>query len=261
MRTRTFLALAGLAAVPMMAQLAVPAGNRSVSMGHVHLLVHDVDAQRQFWVAFGGVAKVGAEVRIEFPGVFVMLRQGEPTGGTIGSVVNHIGFNVKSVAESVAKWKAAGLKPEPGARPTQAWFTTADGVRIEILEDDTITVPLKFQHVHYNVPAGAEPQVEAWYAKMFGAVPAMRGRFKGADIAGANLTFQEAEGKAVPTKGRAIDHVGFQVLNLDSFIQKLHEQGVEMEGPVRTAPNGITKVAFLTDPWGTSLELTEGLGK
>lgn len=261
MSIRTLFALAGLAVAPMMAQLAVPAGNGSVSMGHVHLLVHDVDAQRQFWVALGGVAKVGAEVRIEFPGVFVMLRQGDPTGGSIGSTINHIGFNARNVAVSVAKWKAAGLNPEPGNRPTQAWFTTADGVRIEILEDDQQTVPLKFHHVHYNIPTGTEPDVEAWYAKMFGAVPGMRGRFKGADIAGANLTFQEAEGKPAPTKGRAIDHIGFQVLNLDSFIRKLHAQGIEMEGPVRTAPNGITKVAFLTDPWGTSVELTEGLGK
>ena len=86
-----------------------------MAMGHLPLTVRDVDAQRKFWVAFGGTPlKNGTLEPIEFPGVFVMLRQGEPTGSSVGSVVNYVGFNAGNSAESVAKWQAAGLKPEPG---------------------------------------------------------------------------------------------------------------------------------------------------
>jgi hypothetical protein len=93
MRTRFLVALASLRAAPLLAQLASPTGNRGVAMGHLHLTVRDVDAQRQFWVAFGGTPmKNGTLQLIEFPGVYIMLRPGEPTAGSVGSVVNHVGF-------------------------------------------------------------------------------------------------------------------------------------------------------------------------
>ena len=85
-----------LLSLPVCAQLATPAGNRGVVMGHLHLVVHDVDAQRKFWVAFGGTPlKNGSLDLIEFPGVFIMLRQGEPTAGTVGSVVKSISASTR----------------------------------------------------------------------------------------------------------------------------------------------------------------------
>jgi extradiol dioxygenase family protein len=57
-----------------------------------------------------------------------------------------------------------------------------------------------------------------------------------------------------------IDHIGFEVKDLDAFYKKLQAQGIEFEGPVRQSANAShLKVAFLTDPWGTRIELTEGL--
>ena len=32
-----------------------------------------------------------------------------------------------------------------------------------------------------------------------------------------------------------------------------------MDTPIRQVPNSRVKIAFLTDPWGTYIELTEGL--
>jgi len=255
-----FVALASLAAAPLLAQLAAPTGNRGVAMGHLHLVVKDVDAQRKFWVAFGGTpVKNGNLELIGFPGVYVMLRQGDPTAGSVGSVVNHVGFNAKNSAESAAKWQAAGLKPGQGNAPGQYYLMTTDGLRIEILEDKTIETPLKFQHVHFNFTPDQVSEVQAWYARIFDARPSTRGRYKSGDIGGANLTYGEAKEKAAPTKGRALDHIGFEVANMDLFAQKLQAQGIEFDMPPRTVPNGTTKIAFLTDPWGTYIELTQGL--
>ena len=47
MKRLTFLAIAILWVVPAMAQLAEP-NQIGVTMGHIHLAVKDVDAQKQF---------------------------------------------------------------------------------------------------------------------------------------------------------------------------------------------------------------------
>ena len=56
-----------------------------------------------------------------------------------------------------------------------------------------------------------------------------------------------------------IDHIGFEVDNLEAFCKKLEEQGVEFDIPFRTIESIGLSVAYLTDPWGTYIELTEGL--
>jgi len=264
MRKVTLLTCASLAlaflATPALAQLAPPNGNRGVSMGHLHLIVKDVEAQKKFWTDFGGrPVKNGALDLIELPGVYIMLRQGEPTGGTVGSVVNHVGFVAKGPDAMNAKWNAAGIKTDKGNAAGQYYITTAEGVRIEIQKDETIATPLKFSHVHFNFTPDMVSEVQAWYARIFDAVPGTRGRYKSGDIAGANLTYGENKDKQAPTKGRALDHIGFDVPNLDFTYQKLTLQGLKFDAEPRAVNDGKTKVAFLTDPWGTYIELTQGL--
>ncbi len=254
------VALAGILAGPAMAQLAPPAGNRGVSMGHLHLTVKDVDAQTKFWTDFGGKpVKNGMLSMIEFPGVYVMLRQGDPMGGTVGSVVNHVGFYAQDSDAMVAKWQAAGIKLDKGNAVGQYYITTADGVRIEINQDKTIATPLKFSHVHFAFMEDQVPEVEGWYARIFDAVPATGGRLKSGDIPGAKLTYGLAKEKQAGTKGRALDHIGFEVPNLDLTYQKLTLQGLKFDAEPRAVNDGKTKIAFLTDPWGTYIELTQGL--
>ena len=61
-----------------------------------------------------------------------------------------------------------------------------------------------------------------------------------------------------PTRGRRLDHIGFEIEGLDAFCKALEAQGVEFDRPYSTLPSGFG-LAFLTDPWGTYIELTEGL--
>jgi catechol 2,3-dioxygenase-like lactoylglutathione lyase family enzyme len=239
------------------AQLA-PAGEAGVVMGHLHLAVKDVDAQQKFWAALGGTpVQNGALALIQFPGTFVMLRKAEPTGGTVGSTVNHVGFLVKDIQPWIAKWQAAGLKMEPQARPTQVYLIGPDDVRVEILEDKTIDAPLKMHHIHFYIAAPLETQ--AWYAKTFGAAPGKRGQFDAADLPGVNLTFAKEETATAPTKGRSLDHIGFEVKNLEAFCRKLEAGGIKLDRPYTKLSNSATAIAFLTDPWGTYIELTENL--
>ena len=247
------------------AQLAAP-NDAGVSMGHVHMFVQDVDAAKKFWIAVGATpSKFGPNEVMKFPGVLILVRKGEPAGGTVGSVINHIGFNVPNVPDALAKWKAAGLKTEPGNNnnPAQCFlFTPDDMTRVEILENKSLTVPIAFHHVHFYVPGDTTvTEIQSWYVKTFGAKPGKRGPFDAADVPGVNLTFTKSDTPTVPTKGRMLDHIGFEIKDLESFCKKLEANGVKLDLPFTKRPElGIT-MAYITDPWGTYIELTEGLNK
>jgi hypothetical protein len=76
-------------------------------------------------------------------------------------VINHVGLLVPNVAESVAMWKTAGLPMQPGGngRTDQAWITTADGLKVEILKDKTQTVPIWHHHINYYLAEAAIPEI------------------------------------------------------------------------------------------------------
>jgi catechol 2,3-dioxygenase-like lactoylglutathione lyase family enzyme len=241
------------------AQLAAP-GESGVVQGHLHLAVRDVEAQQKFWAMLGGTpVQNGALQLIQFPGTFVMLRKGEPTGGTVGSTVEHFGFLVKNLQQSMAKWDAAGFKWEKGVRADgkQGFVTGPDNLKIEIIEDASIDVPVKMHHVHFFTPSPLETQ--AWYAKTFGAKAGKRAQFDAADLPGVNLTFSKSDTPVVGTKGRSLDHIGFEVKGLEAFVKKLEASGIKMDRPYTKIANSQTAIAFLTDPWGTYIELTENL--
>src|SRR5467141_718395 len=97
------LSLAPLA----LAQLPAP-NAAGVSMGHLHLNVKDVEENKKFWVDQLGATpvKLGSNEVMKFPGVLIFLRKAEPSGGTEGSVVNHIGFLVRDLNPYLTKWKS-----------------------------------------------------------------------------------------------------------------------------------------------------------
>ena len=237
---------------------AFPPNEAGVTMGHWHLNTRNIEATRKIFMAMGGAEVQGDNARVRFPGVLVILREQVTTGGTVGSVVNHVGFIVPNVQESVGRWKAAGVPVLPGGngRTDQAFVVTPDELRIEILEDKNQKFPIRHHHVHFNVPESAIPQIQAWYAKTFGAKPGTRGQNQAADLPGANLTFSKAEGVAVSTKGRALDHIGFDVNNLEAFCKKLEAAGIKLDRPITKNANGVG-IAFINDPWGTYIELNE----
>lgn len=250
--------LAAVFTLPAIGQIRPP-NEAGVSMGQLHLLSRDPAGQRAFWVDFlGGEPVAGGQAQAyRFPGVLVMIQKGEPSGGSEGSAVNHLGFLVSSLEQYVAKAQAAGFEVAPQRpSPIQAFVFTPDRVKVELTEDKSVTGGAAHHHVHFFTASDAA--TKAWYVRMFGALPGRRGRFEAADIPGANLTFSTSAEAVTPTKGRGLDHIGFEVRNLGAFVQKMEAEGVKFDVPYRKAATGPAR-AFFTDPWGTSVELTEGL--
>ena len=60
------------------------------------------------------------------------------------------------------------------------------------------------------------------------------------------------------TKGRAIDHVGFSVDNLQETVDRLRAAGVRITAEPRSIANGKVKFAFVEGPDRISIELVEG---
>jgi len=85
----------------------------------------------------------------------------------------------------------------------------------------------------------------------------MRGTNKAADIPGANLTFSATDMPTVTTKGRVLDHIGFDVTNLEAFCKKLEAAGIKLDRPFTRNPQTGGALAFIYDPWGTYIELNE----
>jgi glucose/arabinose dehydrogenase len=262
------------------AQLAAPNAS-GVAMGHLHYRVRDVEANKKFWIALGG-----EEVRaqglpqgiLKFQDVLVVLEQGDSTGGTEGSIVNHVAFRVPSLTQvEAAGLKVARLNGFPGVAST----ITPEGERIELFEnaatnltfvqdagfDDAVakrhnrpqTAPIAFHHAHLYVPDGQVTAAKAWYVRMFGGIPGKRSNYDAVDLPGINLNFSAAPKPTAATKGRMLEHIGFEVRGLAAFCKRLESMGVTLDVPYMKGPTGLG-TALLTDPWGTSIELTEGLG-
>ena len=245
----------------LMAQLPPP-NSTGVAMGHLHLVGTDLDAHRKFWVeAMGGTPlNKGKMVVYKFPDVIVMVTKGEPKSGSAATTVNHLGFKVKDLSAAVAKVKAAGFKVT-SENPTthQAFVLTPDDVRVELSEDTSMTAPVGHHHIHF-FNASVE-ETKAWYVKTFSAKPGMRGKFEAADLPGVNLSFSKSDTPVIGTKGSAIDHIGFEMQGLEAFMKKLEADGVKINMPYRNVPSLGIAIGFITDPWGTYIELTEGLNK
>jgi catechol 2,3-dioxygenase-like lactoylglutathione lyase family enzyme len=78
-------------------------------------------------------------------------------------------------------------------------------------------------------------------------------------VPGMSFSFRRTDAAQAATKGRSLDHIGFEVKDLEAFCKKLAADGVTFESPFRDVPAIGLKIAFLIDPAGTRIELTEGL--
>jgi catechol 2,3-dioxygenase-like lactoylglutathione lyase family enzyme len=253
-----------------------------VVYGHHHLNTTDMAAQKKFFIdTLGGqLVKFGQNQQeiIKFPNVLIFFRPMQaPTGGTIGTTVNHIGFSVPNLRPVVEKIKANGFKmitsdsvaatvkvtdDIAAASPTTniAFALGPENTKVEFVEVKTQTAPIQLHHIHFFGQQNQE--MRAWYEKTFGAkdvTPAPGAAFVQAQLPGVALNFTPSPTPTVGTTGRALDHIGFEIKNLEAFTKKLEADGIKLDRPyTKVAALGIA-IAFIKDPWGTNIEMTEGL--
>jgi catechol 2,3-dioxygenase-like lactoylglutathione lyase family enzyme len=248
------------------AQIA-PFNGVDVTFGHVHLLVSDIEVHKKFWTeVMGGRSVAGGPLQmVVFPGVYVILAQQQASGPPEGSVLNHFGLVYRDLPATLAKWKALGVDARQGGNPNQGYVWGPDGLNIEYYGDPAIPVPVKMDHTHSFVPDIKACQ--EWYRKVLGGVPGQRPRVSNpgwnevVHFPGMTVTFAASANAAtlLPTRGRSLDHIGFEVKNLDAYVKKLAALGIALDEPPHRISDTAIRSASFTDPWGTRIELTENL--
>jgi catechol 2,3-dioxygenase-like lactoylglutathione lyase family enzyme len=248
-------------AVPAHAQLAPP-NAAGVTYGHVHLTVSDLELHKKLWVEHFDAVLVqkGTLTAVKLPGTLIAFRQAAPTGPAAGTAMDHFGFKVRNLAEVLKAWRAAGYQVERefiGSEGFPNAYIVGPDLRVELQEDKALPVKAAGYHVHLFTPDPAK--LRDWYVDTFSLVPRERGKIPiTADAPGMNISFAVSEKPLPGTKGRAVDHIGFEVDNLEAFVKKLEAKGLKFDVPFRNVPAIGLNIAYLTDPSGVYIELTEG---
>jgi catechol 2,3-dioxygenase-like lactoylglutathione lyase family enzyme len=223
-----------------------PLNDKGVTMGHIHLIVPDPEVHKKLWVeTFGAqVSHAGALELIKLPGIIILLTKGSPV--TSGEpVADHFAFLVRDLAAMKNKLAAAKIEVT-----NDSIAKLPDGVRMELIEDKGLKVPMAFHHFHI---ISGDAGIVNWYMQHFGVVfPAAP------DFPGGEMRFS-AQANRVPSKGHAFDHISFEVKGLPEFCKKLEADGIKLDMGIIDAPQIGLRVTFVTDPVGTRIELTEGL--
>jgi hypothetical protein len=116
--------------------------------------------------------------------------------------------------------------------------------------------------MHIYVPVAIRKQMRDWYANIFGGIPGELGANLVAELPGTKFMRWTAHAEVTtPTKGRALDHIGFEVKNLEGFCKKLSAKAIKFDEPYSKTRHKSFASAGFTDPWGVSIELTEGLSR
>lgn len=236
--------------------------------GHHHLAASDIPAHLKFFADMLGGTRIKFGPQnidvVKFPNVFIFFRNQKPTGGSKGTTVNHIGFSVPNLRQTLQR--IGGEYPvvipqEPTinneAPPVHAFVIGPDEVMVELIENKQQTAPVALDSVHFVGSQAKE--MREWYVKVFGAKPLPPGRFLAAELPGVVLNFSSSSDPVIGTSGRSLDHLGFEVKDLEAFCQRLEAMGIKLNVTYRKAEALGLGVAFVTDPWGTSIELNEGL--
>src|SRR5262245_30966541 len=202
MRKQTFLTVAIVfLSLPLsaFAQLAAP-NESGVSVGHIHLFSKDPDAQKKIWVEALGAqpTKTGTLEMLRLPGVFIIINNPEPSAGSVGSTADPLRFSVEDL--NAIKTKLAGVNIQVEG----PFVAMPDGLRLELLEDKSQTLPIVMHHIHLTTANGEV--LRKWYVKTFGAENGTRRNLPSAMFNGSEVDFLLATGPTspAPTKGRAI---------------------------------------------------------
>lgn len=198
----------------------------------------------------------------------------------------HIGWGAEDMQTTYQKQVDSGTKfatpitditaMTGGSRPFYyAYVAGPDGALIEL----NTANHHNFGHVHLF--SADPPAAGAWYAQNFGwriFAQSQKREFRGVQIAPAAfvtaghvsmiiypIEYVRAaapdawQGRSgfVTTRGRAVDHLGFSVPDLDVTLDRLRKNGVRITAEPASAADGQLRFAFVAGPDEVAIELIE----
>lgn len=232
------------------------------SDGHIHLSASSADEAVQWYarhfsgtpIKFNGNPNMPVN-SVLFGSMEIVFFEREPTGGSVGTGLDHIGFSASNVDQIAAAIAADGGRKLGDTIVFNgmdiAFVEDPWGTKIELINDGELR---GFHHLHLSVPDPAETL--GWFTVAFsgqitqfaGAVPAIK-------YGQIWLMASPSEGPVEPTEGRSLDHLGWNVPDMAAQEQYLNDRGVELS--MEPIDYEGFKIAFLEGPNGIRLELVQ----
>ena len=252
-----------------------------VAMGHLHYVVRDVAANKAFWVALGGRSVLfnGTTEGIVFPDVVVLLRQGEPTGGTrrLRRQSRRVSREVRRRdrerrLRSRVQRAVSGRRVRAHAR-RRAHRAIRRRARDELGLHDRRrrqrrgrgAAQPQDRRADHRAPHSSQRADRSGRGGEGVVRDALRRRARQALALrrrrSARHQHQHLRRRREPKRRRAAAcsiTSASRSTNLEAFCKELEAAGIKFDRPYGKLPSGFG-LAFLTDPWGTYIELTEGL--
>lgn len=231
---------------------------------HIHLAAPDAAVAAQWYVKhFGGKptgfrGATGPDEpinRVYYGDIAVIFSAREPSAGSVGSGVDHIGFSMPNVAEVVASVATDGGKRLGDLREFQGmklgFVEDPWGTKIEIIDDPDMRGT---HHVHLSTP-DPEGTLE-WYANVFGGErDKLADTLPGLNYGNIWLFALKNDDAIAPTRGRSMDHLGWSVPNLDAAATELRGKGVKFSLEPRDY-RGI-RISMVEGPDGVRIEVLQ----
>lgn len=231
----------------------------TLTFDQVHLGVPDPDAGARWYVEMLGASPGEYFDRVWFGDVRVIFLKNEAPGRSDGAAIDHFALSYADVAAVTQTLAHAGVRV---ATPVSvaaglgrfAYIEDPWGTKIQLVEDPD---SLGFHHVHLRVP---DPdRTRAWHLDRFGGARARhKGTLDGLQY-GRVWVFLDP-GDAPPSRGRAIDHIGWRMPDLLAKVAELKGKGLAFTvepKPGPASPGAPVLMSFTEDPWGVKIELLQ----
>lgn len=196
---------------------------------------------------------------------------GATVGGSQGTGVDHIGFSVPDLDARMRELEDVGvrgsgvrlLRFDDGSlvREVPGLFKIAFifdpwGTKIELVQDEEL---LGFHHIHLN---SVDPSAALdWYRQVLGGEPgSLKGMLNGLQFGDIWLLASPyTDGRPGITQGRAIDHIGFEVADLDAAMADYNRLDVDFQQQPMVPNNARSdaKQAYIRGPDGVLIAVVE----
>jgi catechol 2,3-dioxygenase-like lactoylglutathione lyase family enzyme len=247
---------------------------------HIHL--NEPAAEASVWWEKnipGGRRIIESPNRIMYGAVRLMFLGSTSTGGSEGSVIEHLGFSVADLDAKMRELAAINTKVIEPVKSVPGLYKTALiespwGTRIQLVQDPEL---LGLHHVQLR-----SPDPEAYYTwlldKFGGERTKIKGQVDSVKYTGppgfTTVYVLVAKGDSVPSTGRVIDHIGWRSVGPSAeTMTMLTGKGAALETP--TGRNGEPAQAsrlhlagnntdifffYIRGPNGTRIEIVERPG-
>lgn len=229
-----------------------------------HLGVPDPEAGARWYVEHLGARPGDHTDRVWIGDIRVIFLKNDAPGRSEGTAIDHMAISVPDVAATMKALEGSGarvLTPPTDVEGlhTSAFIEDPWGTKIELLDD---TERAGFHHVQLQVPDPTAART--WYVERFGGREGtFKGRLEGIQYGGV-WVFIDEHAAAAPSRGHAIDHVGWRMPDLAATAAQLKAMGLTFTTEPKPGPPGPFSpvlMSFAEDPWGVKIELLQRRGE